>query len=57
MGTKKTYCKNCHRLIYKAKYHDCWYHCNDDNDICNANKPLSFDTFFDLAEPKLNKKE
>lgn len=53
-GTKKAVCKNCGKKIYHAKGHDCWYHCNDDNDICNANKPLDFKHIFDKAEPDNN---
>jgi hypothetical protein len=53
-GTKKAMCNNCNKEIYLAKKHDCWYHCNDDNDICRANKPVDFNHLFDKAEPKLN---
>ena len=53
-GTEKAICKNCGKKIYHAKGHNCWYHCNDDNDICRANKPVDFKRLFDKAEPKLN---
>lgn len=56
-GTKKAICKNCGKKIYHAKSHDCWYHCNDDNDICNAHGSINPKTLFDKAEPKENLEE
>lgn len=51
----KAICKNCGKKIYLSG-HGCWYHCNDDRDICNATKPMNFDHLFDKAEPKLKEK-
>lgn len=56
-GTKKAKCKNCGKDIYLAKCHDCWYHCNDDRDICRAREKVdsnNFNHLFDKAEPELN---
>ena len=50
----KAICKNCGKKIYLSG-HDVWYHCNDDRDICNANKSIDFKHLFDKAEPKLKK--
>lgn len=43
-------CKTCGHEIYLSG-HGVWYHKKDDNDICNANKPVNFKTLFDKAEP------
>ncbi len=43
-------CKNCEEEIYLSG-HEVWYHKKDDNDICNATKPVNFKTLFDKAEP------
>lgn len=53
---KRVKCKNCGKRIYLSG-HDVWYHCNDDNDICGANKPVDFNHIFDKAEPEVNLKE
>lgn len=50
-GTKKAVCKNCGRKIYLADTHNCWYHCNDDNDICRAYESINVTTLFHKAEP------